>query len=232
MPNRSQGPTADAEPDPPGEDSAETNRVETDQNARNFQAWLASYLPVPLESLVDPNMTETQRARILLVTVSRQLFVALASSLALGVLIVLLVSWIEDSSYVTLPIVMLCGITGGFVSIQRRLKDLTLQDLELLADSRIYLILAPFVGGVLALVLYLLFISQLLQGDLFPKFVADASDPNNPITGFLTIFNQHAEAGFKGYGKLMFWSFLAGFSEKFVTDVIGKFEGNAVKTIQ
>ena len=131
-----------------------------------------------------------------------------------------------------LPIVMLCGIVGGFVGIQRRLRELTIDDLKLLADSRIFLILAPLVGGVLAIVLYVIFLSGLLQGDLFPKFlVIDVKDGGQVDKGFLSIFNQHAET-FSDYAKLMFWSFVAGFSERFVTDVIGKFEGNAVKTIK
>jgi len=192
---------------------------------------LASFLPAPIDSIINSSMSDSERTRVLLVTVSRQLFVALAVSISLGFIIVITLQNFGGSEHVTLPIVMLCGIVGGFVGIQRRLKDLTMHDLELLADSRIYLILSPFVGGVLSLVLYLLFISQLLQGDLFPRFVADSKTP--VLTkGFFLIADQHAKGGFSGYAKLMFWCFLAGFSEKFVTDVIGKFEGNAVKTIK
>ncbi|MGH1481118.1 MAG: hypothetical protein ACRBM6_20695 [Geminicoccales bacterium] len=165
-------------------------------------------------------MKEPELARTLLITVSRQLFVALVSAIAFGLIIVFLVEHFLTSSSVTFPIVMLCGLVGGFVGIQRRLKDLTMEDLALLADSRIYLLLAPSVGGVLALVLYIIFLSELLQGDLFPKFQPDVHVRGEPdTTGFFSIFNQHAAAGFAGY------------SERFVTDVIGKFEGNAVKTI-
>ncbi|MEO9460431.1 MAG: hypothetical protein ABJE63_10835 [Lentilitoribacter sp.] len=132
------------------------------------------------------------------------------------------------SGSVALPSVLVCGIIGGFVSLQRRLKDLTVQDLELLANSKVYLILAPMVGGVLAMVLYLIFLAGLLRGDMFPEFVSLSTDKT---TGFPTIFEQYGKHGFSDYAKLLVWAFIAGFSEKFVTNVLGRFEGAAVATI-
>lgn len=203
-----------------------------DEGKETLSSRLSNFLPIPVESILNAGMKEPELARTLLITVSRQLFVALVSAIALGMIIVFLVENFLTSSSVTFPIVMLCGLVGGFVGIQRRLKDLTMEDLALLADSRVYLLLAPSVGGVLALVLYILFLSGLLQGDLFPKFQPDVHvKGTSATTGFFSIFNQHAAAGFAGYAKLMFWCFVAGYSERFVTDVIGKFEGNAVKTI-
>ncbi len=133
----------------------------------------------------------------------------------------------EPSGSVALPSVLVCGVIGGFVSLQRRLKDLTLQDLELLANSKVYLMLAPMVGGVLAMVLYLIFLAGLLRGDMFPEFVSTATDKTS---GFPTIFEQYGKHGFRDYAKLLVWAFIAGYSEKFVTNVLGRFEGSAVKT--
>jgi len=71
-----------------------------------------------------------------------------------------------------------------------------------------------------------------LQGDLVPKFQPDVHVRGEPdTTGFFSIFNQHAAAGFASYAKLTFWCFAARYSERFVADVIGKFDGNTVKTI-
>jgi hypothetical protein len=134
----------------------------------------------------------------------------------------------EPVGSVALPSVLVCGVIGGFVSLQRRLKDLTLQDLELLANSKVYLMLAPMVGGVLAMVLYLIFLSGLLRGDMFPEFVSLSTDKT---TGFPTIFEQYGKHGFSDYAKLLVWAFIAGYSEKFVTNVLGRFEGAAVATI-
>ena len=193
-------------------------------------------------------MTEQQAnaayTRELIIKVSVNLFRALLALLIFGGVATLLIqinalprlfAYVTSSTIapepvgsVALPSVMVCGVIGGFVSLQRRLKDLTLQDLELLANSKVYLMLAPMVGGVLAMVLYLIFLSGLLRGDMFPEFVSLSSDKT---TGFPTIFEQYAKHGFSDYAKLLVWAFIAGFSEKFVTNVLGRFEGAAVATI-
>jgi hypothetical protein len=122
-------------------------------------------------------------------------------------------------------------------------------DLTLLANSWVYVCLSPLVGGILAVVVYILFISELLAGDLFPHFVSDSSlqtggvtDAANGLTAMTTnstqtataanqtkglsvIFEIHGNAA--DYGKMMFWSFLAGFSERFATDIINRFESDA-----
>lgn len=135
---------------------------------------------------------------------------------------------------------MTAGAIGGFVSLQRRLKEFSEDDLELLFTSWIYTILAPLVGGILALLLYVLFLSGLLAGDLFPKFVADAITTVNQtgsdakpqaIIGFESIFDTHGES-YKDYAKLLFWAFVGGFSERFVVDVIGQFQRQASNNTQ
>jgi hypothetical protein len=97
-------------------------------------------------------------------------------------------------------------------------------DLLLLARSWVYILLSPLVGGVLALLLYILFISGLVEGDLFPRFEADADvsrgDDSNSLMALVRV---HA-ASYEDYAKLVFWSFLGGYSEKFVTNIISRFE--------
>lgn len=193
-------------------------------------------------------MTEQQAnaayTRELIIKVSVNLFRALLALLIFGGVATLLIqinalprlfAYVTSSETVpepvgsvALPSVLVCGVIGGFVSLQRRLKDLTLQDLELLANSKVYLMLAPMVGGVLAMVLYLIFLSGLLRGDMFPEFSPVQTDVT---VGFPTIFEQYGKHGFSDYAKLLVWAFIAGFSEKFVTNVLGRFEGAAVATI-
>lgn len=122
------------------------------------------------------------------------------------------------------------GALGSFVSLQRRLKSLADDDLILLSESLLGAWLSPIVGGVLAAVLYCLFISGLLSGELFPTFCEAVntkySDPfyNTCLPStFKMLLECQADAP-ADYGKLFFWSFLAGFSEKFVVDIIGQFD--------
>lgn len=161
----------------------------------------------------------------LVVRVTRRLFIAL---LTLSAAALALATLIPESRFVVPVVIIATGLIGGFVGLQRRLKDLTVSDLELIAHSWIYTWLSPMVGGILAVILYVLFLSELLTGQLFPHFVPDS--PAQTDAGFSSLFMQHAE-NYQEYAKLVFWSFVAGFSERFVTDVISRFQGTAIKDL-
>jgi hypothetical protein len=149
---------------------------------------------------------------------------------ALAVLTVLMIAGAfyarsgTGGSLVTAPIAAFAaGVVGGFVGLQRRLKSTSEEDLALLANSWVYVCLSPLVGGILAVVLYVLFISQLVSGKLFPEFVLDTpAGSADPGQGFAAIFAVHG--GAVDYAKMMFWSFVAGFSERFVTDIVSRFD--------
>ena len=118
------------------------------------------------------------------------------------------------------------GAGGGLIALQRRLKQFSIEDLQLLSSSWIYITLAPLVGGLLAFVLYMLFLSNLLDGQLFPKFVPDSGIDPETQNSFFVLFKTHGD-GPEAYAKLIFWSFVAGFSERFVIDIINRFQRNA-----
>jgi len=150
----------------------------------------------------------------------------------------LIAGLMPESKSVVPALVIATGCVGGFVGLQRRLKELSPSELELIASSIYYTALSPLVGGILALLLYIIFLSGLVSGQLFPNFVADhiASAMANATSAagqartdetFVLIFGQHG-VGYQDYAKLIFWSFVAGFSERFVTDVISRLEGSAV----
>lgn len=117
-------------------------------------------------------------------------------------------------------LVFLIGNIGGYVGVHRSLGDLSDDDIVELAKSWWSIVSPSFVGGILALVLYMLFMSNILSGDLFPKFLADANAP----LGVEAILAQHAD-GMAAYAKVLFWSFVAGFNQKYVVDII-----NSVRT--
>lgn len=149
-----------------------------------------------------------------------RLLVSLGVLLVTIVIVLMATRWGVGFFAATPFLALVVGAIGGFVSLQRKLKHLSEDDLDLLSRSWFYTVQAPFVGGILALLLYILFLSDLVQGTLFPVFVADSDIPAENLEKFEVIFATHGEA--KDYAKLVFWCFLAGFSENFVTDMIGQ----------
>lgn len=115
--------------------------------------------------------------------------------------------------------VMIFGMLGGFVSIQRKLKVMPIRDLYLICKSWDYTLLSPMVGSILAIMLYLLFIGGIVDGNFFPK-VTDYTGCNNHFKSLFYV----TLGGPSEYAKLLVWSFLAGFSETFVTRILGQLE--------
>ena len=150
-------------------------------------------------------------------TVSNRLVWSLVALVAIGVPGALLAN--NESFFAPLA-VLFVGFVGGFVGLQRRLKSLPAEDLTLLANSWVSIALSPIAGAILAVLVYLLFISGLLSGQMFPAFVPDTQAGN--VQGLKTIFAVHCPSA-ADYAKVLFWSFVAGFSEKFATDIIGRF---------
>lgn len=108
------------------------------------------------------------------------------------------------------------GNVGGYVGIHRSLSELTDQELAELSNSWLGLIVPSFVGGILACVLYTLFISGIISGELFPKIIEDSGKAPEH---FGAIFHQHAD-GPAAYAKLLFWAFVAGFNQQYVVNII------------
>src|ERR1043166_1352767 len=152
--------------------------------------------------------------RLAIRTISNRLLLALGTLVALFVPAAIFAYENQRSVLVSTPLMVLCvGFIGGFVGLQRPLKPMSDDDITLLAHSWVYICLSPLVGGVLAVLTYVLFIAGLLEGHLFPKFVPDEAAPS--VEGLRTIFQIHGTAA--DYAMLIFWSFVAGYSERFVT---------------
>jgi hypothetical protein len=122
-----------------------------------------------------------------------------------------------------------CGLIGGFVSIQQRIKNVNDEELELLSKSWFQILLIPVYGGIFALVLYLAFLSQIVKGALFPEFsIPDFSIP--PTTDDMKglFMNTYPRSGVD-LAKLIFWSIVAGFSERLVPQIISRTEEKGSK---
>ena len=107
----------------------------------------------------------------------------------------------------TMMLTMLSGGIGGFVSMQGRLQKASPQSLPLLdrielETEQFSLYLSPVSGSIFAAVLYFLFMGHYLEGTLFPH--VDEASLALPMN----------------FGGLIVWSFLAGFAERLVPDVL------------
>lgn len=152
--------------------------------------------------------------------VSNRLVWSLAALVAVGIPGALFADM--NGKSVPAPVaVLFVGFVGGFVGLQRRLKTLPDEDLTLLANSWVCIALSPVAGAILAELVYLLFISGLLAGNMFPAFVPD--DQSERVPGLKAIFEVHCPSA-SDYAKVLFWSFVAGFSERFATNIISQFE--------
>jgi hypothetical protein len=114
-----------------------------------------------------------------------------------------------------------CGLLGGFVSIQQRLKKFGDEELELLSRSWFQILLIPIYGGIFAGMMYIGFLSNIVEGPLFPKFASPPfSQPVASTDDIRAFFARTYPASGSDLAKLLFWSFVAGFSERLVPQII------------
>lgn len=122
----------------------------------------------------------------------------------------------QDKSFLVIMVFM-CGLLGGFVSIQQRLPKITLDEMKVLSSSWVSITLIPINGGIFALILMLMFVGQIVQGDMFPHY------PDPPVAdapGFMNWIQHSYPSSGREIAKLLFWSFVSGFSERFVPQII------------
>jgi hypothetical protein len=75
-----------------------------------------------------------------------------------------------------------------------------------LQSGQFSLYLAPLTGAMFALVIFLTFLGQLVSGTVFPEIKGDLTAALHPYSA--------------NYGKLLVWSFIVGFAERFVPDTL------------
>jgi hypothetical protein len=117
-----------------------------------------------------------------------------------------------------------CGLIGGFVSIQQRIKNVNDEELDLLSRSWFQILLIPVYGGIFALVLYLAFLSGIVEGTLFPRLSVPTFGNPPSTEDMKNLFMLTYPTTGVDLAKLIFWSFVAGFSERLVPQIISKTE--------
>lgn len=141
------------------------------------------------------------------------------------------------SRVTVLMVVAAAGALGGFVSALRRLyafqrifpvnffKTRHKVDLYLI----VYSMIPSLIGIIAAVALYLIFASGLVKGDLFPQFhLSPVSPRSDDFQNFVFNWQPVAPAD---YAKAFVWSFIAGFSERFVPDLLERFASSQQQTL-
>jgi hypothetical protein len=123
-------------------------------------------------------------------------------------------------------LIMLSGMLGAFFSALTRLYNVDSAAAAVISPTvsklgqlhlLIYSLVPPVIGAIAALVLYLGFAGDILQGGVFPKIVCRQEGACNTIYGIVINFVPGTPSD---YARALLWSFIAGFSERFVPDTL------------
>ena len=106
------------------------------------------------------------------------------------------------------------------------MPEIGASELRELSNSWLSILLIPINGGIFAVVLMLIFLSGILQGAMFPEYTHTVEFDKTNLEALVISFTDWTKTTFPKTGedvaKLMFWSFVAGFSERFVPQIIRK----------
>lgn len=114
--------------------------------------------------------------------------------------------------FATVLLVASMGALGGFLSSYRRTHAVPGPGGPLFTavEPKSAVILAPLIGAICAVVLFLTFLGGLLKGTLFPDLTKLAFSPSQAEPPALDSRNYGT------YGLLLLWSFIAGFAARLV----------------
>jgi hypothetical protein len=124
--------------------------------------------------------------------------------------------------------VMVAGAGGAFVSSLRRLygfEDIFPRRNYLRLFRRLdfyviaYSLVPALVGIIGAIMIYLIFAGGLLKGDLFPEFICAPDKNCDDFHGFVSNWMPKDAAA---NAKAIVWGFIAGFSERFVPNILNR----------
>ncbi len=119
------------------------------------------------------------------------------------------------------PVLALLGVSGAFGGLinnymRSSLIPTTKDDTTKVELTAFRIYMSPVIGALLAVALYMVFLSGLVSGELFPQFSQASEqlkDPKHFMRSMLSATNGDL-------AKALFWSFIAGFSERFVPTLL------------
>lgn len=128
-----------------------------------------------------------------------------------------LVAWQEGrpDRFATLALVPIFGSLGAMISLQQRLESMpnrgdALRYVIAMDSGRVTLWTTSIAGSVFAVIINLVFLAGMIEGDLFPAFDhlhGSGLSGTRPLTDI---------------ARMLIWSFISGFAERLVPDTITK----------
>jgi len=85
-----------------------------------------------------------------------------------------------------------------------------------------YMIWKCAVSIVFAFVLYFIFIAGLISGDMFPRFVKTTLESGGKYVNMKEFATAVDPESYKDVAKIIVWSFISGYSERFVPNLISQ----------
>ena len=200
----------------PGDESVRASLLSDLKNLVSGVHW--RYILLPMVDKLQRNLTES----IIVWVVGYTLCWALSIYLTGEILELPFLSMIATVVY--------AGVVGGYVSALRRVQSvrpendslLTIQGLQ---SSRYFLWLSPMLGAIFAVVLLLIFLGGIVSGTVFPKILSLDCPENCTFPSQLShwpFWLKLRPESSVDYAKLFLWSFIAGFAERFVPDILDR----------
>ena len=129
-----------------------------------------------------------------------------------------------------LLLIMLSGMLGAFFSALTRLYSADQISIALISPIAaklngwhllMYSFIPLMVGAIASVVLYWGFVSGLVEGGIFPKMACKDSEGSKiDCKTLVEVLYQYGPKDAADYGKALIWAFVAGFSERFVPDLL------------
>jgi hypothetical protein len=132
--------------------------------------------------------------------------------------------WANSDPHFPLILLVVCaGALGGLVSLYRRVQLIPAEKRtapELLAGKEIsfQIYMSPVLGAILSFVLYIALLTGFVHGTIFPDFTI----VETPYTDPPTFLRSAVPKGNADVAKILFWAFIAGFSERFVPNILDR----------
>lgn len=185
-------------------------------------------------SLGDYHVEGARGSLMFVLTINYLLIVSIAVVAAVVLYVAQKLKWFGDAAAISAPLILLayCGMagaTGAYISALQRIEALpgtwpTARNLPTLRYSH-SLWTVPLTGLVFAIVLSLIFAGQIVTGPLFPE----ERGPHLPDTPRYTLDALNRMIDWVNVSRFLAWSFIAGFAERLMPDVIDRLGEKAKK---